>query len=164
VPPAWRIAFETARDGEVLGAQDMLLGINAHVQNDMPFVLAQLQLRTHKGTPRKPDHDKVNEVLASGYERVISAVRERYDASMGTTNPPGVPADDVAGLEMVREWRENIWRNAEKLVNAKSDEERAQVAADIQSNAAEWAQGIASTPFPGYRATRDAYCQQQLSP
>ena len=163
VPEAWRIAFETARDGEVFAAQDMLLGINAHVQNDMPFVLAQLGLRDRRGRARKPDHDLTNKVLASGYDRVVGAVRDRYDASMGFTNPPGVPADDVAGLEMVRKWREDVWRNAEKLVNAESDEERAQVAAEIQANAADWAEGIRATPVPGYRATRDAYCQQQLS-
>jgi hypothetical protein len=162
VPEAWRIAFETAADGEVLASQDMLLGINAHVQNDMPFVLAQLGLRDRKGAARKPDHDLTNEVLASAYEDVVAAVRERYDESMGTTNPPGVPADDVAGLEMVREWREQVWRNAERLVNAESGEERDQIAADIQANAAQWAEGIATTEFPGYRTTRDAYCAQQL--
>jgi hypothetical protein len=162
VPEAWRIAFETAADGEVVAAQDMLLGINAHVQNDMPFVLAQLGLRDRKGAARKPDHDLTNEVLASAYEDVVAAVRERYDESMGTTNPPGVPADDVAGLEMVREWREQVWRNAERLVNAQSGEERDQVAAEIQANAAQWAEGIATTEFPGYRATRDQYCAQQL--
>jgi hypothetical protein len=162
VPEAWRIAFETAERGEVSGAQDMLLGINAHVQNDMPFVLAALGLRDREGEARKPDHDRFNHVLATGYERVVSAVGARYDSSMTITNPPGVPADDVAGLEMVRQWRETVWRNAERLVNAKTDEERAAVAADIQSYAAEWAQGIASTPFPGARATRDAYCAQQL--
>jgi hypothetical protein len=162
VPEAWRIAFETAEQGEVSGAQDMLLGINAHVQNDMPFVLAALGLRDRKGQARKPDHDLFNHVLSAGYERVVSEVGARYDSSMAVTNPPGVPVDDVAGLEMVRQWRETVWRNAERLVNAKTDEERAAVAADIQSYAAEWAQGIASTPFPGARATRDAYCAQQL--
>jgi hypothetical protein len=162
VPPAWRIAFETADDGEVLGSQDMLLGINAHVQNDMPFVIAQLGLRDRKDEARKPDHDLTNDVLASAYEDVVTAVRDRFDPSLGVTNPPGVPADDVAGLEMVRQWRENVWRNAERLVNAKDDEERAEVAADIKSYAAEWARGIASTPSPGYRAQRDAYCKQQL--
>ena len=44
----------------------MLLGINAHVQNDMPFVLAQLGLRDRKGQSRKPDHDNFNEVLDQG--------------------------------------------------------------------------------------------------
>ena len=162
VPEACRIAFEIARSGEVTGAQDMLLGINAHVQNDMPFVLAQLGLRTRSGTPRKPDHDRVNDVLASGYDRVVDAVRERYDASMGLTNPPGVPADNVAGLEMVRQWRENVWRNAERLVNAKTDAERARIAADIQSYAADWARGIAAAPFQGARTERDQYCAQQV--
>ena len=162
VPEAWRIAFETARDGEVTETQDMLLGINAHVQNDMPFVLAQLGLRDRKGRARKPDHDLTNEVLASSYEDVVTAVRERYDENMGLTNPPGVPTDDVAGLEMVRKWREDVWRNAEKLVNAKSEAERDRVAAEIQATAAEWAEGIAATQFPGYRATRDAYCAKQL--
>src|SRR3954464_13479049 len=36
VPPAWQIAMDTATKGEVNAGQDMLLGINAHVQNDMP--------------------------------------------------------------------------------------------------------------------------------
>jgi len=63
---------------------------------------------------------------------------------------------------MVREWREQVWRNAERLVNAKTKEERDQVAADIQAKAADWARGIATTQFPGSRVTRDAYCKQQL--
>ncbi len=162
VPEAWRIAFETAETGEVTGAQDMLLGINAHVQNDMPFVLAQLGLRDRKGRARKPDHDLFNKVLSAGYERVVSEVGGRYDSTMALTNPPGVPVDDVAGLEIVRQWREQVWRNAERLVNAGSAEERAAVAADIQAYAAQWAEGIAATPFPGARASRDAYCRQQL--
>jgi Family of unknown function (DUF5995) len=162
VPEAWRIAFETAHTGEVTAAQDMLLGINAHVQNDMPFVLARLGLRDREGRSRKPDHDLTNEVLASSYERVVEAVRGRYDASMGLTNPPGVPVDDVAGLEIVREWRERVWRNAERLVNAESADERARVASEIEAYAAGWARGIAAVQVPGYRAERDAYCAQRL--
>jgi hypothetical protein len=83
---------------------------------------------------------------------------------MSVSNPPGVPADDVAGLEIVREWREQVWRNAERLVNARSDAARAQVAQEIEDAAAAWAEGIAAVQTPGYRATRDAYCEQQLGP
>ena len=50
VPPAWQIAFDTARSGQVNAGQDMLLGINAHVQNDMPFVIAALGLRSRSAT------------------------------------------------------------------------------------------------------------------
>lgn len=163
VPPAWRIAFDTARSGEVNGAQDMLLGINAHVQNDMPFVIAALGLRTPDGKSRKPDHDAVNAVLAKAYQRVVDEVERRYDPMLSVTNPDGVPADDAAGLELVRSWRERVWRNAERLSNATSEEERRQIARDIEANAGEWARGIAAHQVPGERARRDAYCEAQLA-
>jgi hypothetical protein len=162
VPPAWRIAFETARDGDVNAAQDMLLGINAHVQNDMPFVIAALGLRTKDGRSRKPDHDLVNEVLDRAYERVVSEVTARYDPFVATTNAPWNPADDVVGLEMVKGWRENVWRNAERLVNASSDEERRAIADEIRTRAADWARGMATFETPGDRERRDAYCRERL--
>jgi hypothetical protein len=162
VPDAWRIAHETAASGEVNAAQDMLLGINAHVQNDMPYVLAALGLRFPNGDSRKPDHDAGNEILARGYERVVRAVERRYDPLVAVTNSPAHPLDDFAGLQLTQEWREMVWRNAERLTNARSDEERAQVAASIEAYAANWARGIAATPQPGYRASRDAYCKARL--
>ena len=67
-------------------------------------------------------------------------------------------ADDVLGLEMVKEWRENVWRNAERLLNAKDEQERREVAQQIEDNAAAWARNIAAPEQPGYRAQRDAYC------
>ena len=162
VPEAWRIAFETAHSGEVTGAQDMLLGINAHVQNDMPFVVAELGLETPDGKSRKPDHDVVNAVLEMAYQRVVDEVERRYDPILAFTNPDGTTADDTAGLELVRGWREGVWRNAERLTNAKSEAERRQVADSIEANANEWAQGIAAFQTPGDRERRDAYCQAQL--
>jgi hypothetical protein len=42
VPDAWRIAFDAARARTVSGTGDLLLGINAHVQRDLPLVLYSL--------------------------------------------------------------------------------------------------------------------------
>jgi hypothetical protein len=163
VPEAWRIALETARTGEVNAAQDMLLGINAHVQNDMPFVIASLGLRTKGGESRKVDHDLVNEVLDRAYDTVIAEVTARYDPFVATTNAPWSPGDDVAGLEMVKGWRERVWRNAERLANAASEEERRAVSDDIQANAADWARGMAAFQTPGDRERRDSYCRGRLA-
>ena len=162
VPPAWRIAFDTAKSGEVNAAQDMLLGINAHVQNDMPFVLASLGLRTAKGETRKPDHDVMNKVLDVAYESVVHAIARRFDPFVSTTNADWNPFDDVGGLEMVKGWREQVWRNAERLLNAKSDAERAQISGQIQQYAAGWARMMAAPQTPGARAKRDAYCTARL--
>ena len=162
VAPAWRIALDTARSAEVNAAQDMLLGINAHVQNDMPFVLAALGLRSPKGVSRKPDHDKVNLILDRAYEPVVRAVARRYDPFVDTSNATWNPLDDAAGLEMVKGWREEVWRNAERLLNARDAAERRQVATQIQQGAAAWAQTIAAPQQAGYRARRDAYCAKRL--
>lgn len=161
VAPAWRIAFETAANGDQNGAQDMLLGINAHVQNDMPFVIAALGLRTPRGGSRKPDHDDVNRILDRAYGPVVHAIRDHYDSLVGFTNSDLTPLDDFGGLELTRGWREVVWREAERLASAKTQAERDQVAGQIQAHAQVWAEAIANANLtlpPGYRATRDAYC------
>ena len=159
IPEAWQIAFDTAASGDQNAAQDMLLGINAHVQRDMPYVLASVGLRKPDGASRKPDHDAPNQVLQNAYETIVRDVERRYDPLIAVTNSSATPLDDFGGLEMVKGWREGVWRNAERLLNAKSDAERALVAQSIEQNAATWARMIAATPGPpGYRRQRDTYC------
>jgi len=158
VAKAWQIAFDTAARNDTGAVQDMLLGINAHVQNDFPFVLASLGLRTPDGASRKPDHDEANGTLNRSYEDVVAEVKERFDPAIGISNPAGLPADDLLGLELVRGWRENVWRNAEKLLNAKGKQEQRKVAKQIENDAAVTAQAIAAGSLPGYGTTRDDYC------
>ena len=63
----------------------------------------------------------------------------------------------------VGRWREGVWRNAERLLNARSDAERRRVALQIEANAAAWARLMSAPEEPGYRAQRDAYCRAQLA-
>ena len=161
VPPAWRIAFEQAERGQITGAQEMLLGINAHVQNDMPFVIAALGIRAPDGGSRKPDHDAINEVLNRAYEDVVREVRLRYDPTMSVTNTELVTVDNIGGLELARTWRELVWRNAERLLTATTELQRQQVARQIEVNAAMWARGIALSQTPGIRTLRDQYCNSR---
>jgi hypothetical protein len=158
VPKASKIAFDTAARNDTGAVQDMLLGINAHVQNDMPFLLASLGLRKPNGDSRKPDHDVANGTLNRAYEGVVAEVRERFDPLIDLSNPELVPLDDLAGLELVRGWRELVWRNAERLLNADGRMEQRKVAKSIEDQAALTANVIAAAGLPGYGATRDAYC------
>jgi hypothetical protein len=164
LPEAWRIAFDTAETGDANAAQDMLLGINAHVQRDMPFVLAEVGLRKPDGSSRKRDHDAGNELLERSYEPIVQEIGRRYDPIVTTSNASWHPADDLAGLHLVAEWREEVWRNAERLVEAKTPQERAVITQQIEDNAAAWASSIAGFPQqPGYRQVRDAYCAEALA-
>ena len=43
-PQAWAIAFEAAERREVSGGGNILLGMNAHINRDLPFALASMGL------------------------------------------------------------------------------------------------------------------------
>ena len=64
--------------------QEMLLGIHAHVQNDMAFVSPASGSARRTERSRKPDHDAVIEVLNRAYAAVTSEVGARYDSTMSS--------------------------------------------------------------------------------
>jgi Family of unknown function (DUF5995) len=161
VPSAWRIAFDAARDRTVSANGDLLLGINAHVQRDLPFVLYSIGLLEPGGTSRKPDHDRVNQILNRVTDDVIAEIARRFDPTIDDDNLP-TTLDDFALFQTVVGWRETAWRNAELLAAAPTPEAREQVAQKIEDYAASQARTIRAAtqylPFSGGSAARDAYC------
>ena len=85
----------------------------------------------------------------------------RYDPHVARPTHPD-PRDDVLGLEMVKGWREIVWRNAERLPNATGRRRAQAISEQIKTNAADWARGMAAVEQGGYRETRDAYCRAKL--
>ena len=160
VPPAWQVAFDAWEQGDTSAGQDMLLGINAHVQRDMPFVLAEIGLHTRKGVSRKPDHERGNLVLSRSYDPIVDDIGTHYDPLVSTVDASPSPLDDLGFLQLVRGWREGVWRNAERLLNAATPEEYEHVAQSIETNAEVWARAyVAPTPPGLYGPSRDAYCE-----
>jgi hypothetical protein len=160
VPRAWSIAFQAAADRAMPASGDLELGINAHVQRDLPFALAAIGLVKPDGSSRKPDHDRVNEFLNRVTDDLYAEIAQRFDPTIDDGDLPGT-ADDAALFQIIPTWREIAWRNAERLVSASSDEERAEVAASIENYAASQAQTIRQASSYGplqNSAARDAYC------
>ena len=161
VPPAWRLAFDSARNRQVSAIGDLLLGINAHVQRDLPFVLYRIGLVAPDGSSRKPDHDRVDEILNRVTDDVVSEIARRFDPTIDDTNLPG-PVDDFTLFQLLVAWRESAWRNAEALAAAPTAGARDLIARQIESNAATTAAEIKlATQYPPLssgRADRDSYC------
>ena len=141
VPRAWAIAFQAAADRSMPASGNLSLGINAHVQRDLPFALAAIGLVKPDGSSRKPDHDRVNEFLNRVTDDLYAEIARRFDPTIDDSDLPGT-ADDAALFQIIPSWREIAWRNAERLVSASSDEERAEVAASIEAYAASQAETI----------------------
>ena len=159
VADAWRITFETATTGDASAGQEVLLFSNAHVQRDLPFAYARMGIETRSGRSRKPDHDAVNEVNARVFDGIEKYIAAHYDPSFGLIDVPFLPAEEVTALELVKSWREQAWRSAERLLSAKSLDERHDVARTIRDTSTRWAELISSGQMPGYRETRDEYCR-----
>ena len=161
VAPAWAIAFGAADERAVPAAGNLSLGINAHVQRDLPFVLAEIGLVAPDGTSRKEDHDKVNVFLNRVTDGLIAEIASRFDPTADDADLP-TSIDYVGVFQLIPTWREIAWRNAERLATAPTGQARAAVAAEIEGYAASQAETIrrSTSYLPGVQssAARDAYC------
>lgn len=158
-PGAWRIAFEAAETKRVNGNGDLLLGISAHINRDLPFVMAASGLVSPDGKSRKPDFDKVNELLYRISPALNAELAARFDPSM--RNEDG-GLTDPAIFQLILGWRERAWRNAEALVSAPTAAQRELVAQRIERTAESeavllLASSAYTPPLTGTEA-RDSHC------
>lgn len=167
VSPAWRIAFDSAERQLVSGLGNVFLGMNAHVNRDLPFVLADIGLVKPDGTSRKPDHDRVNAFLSATNQYLLGEAAKFLDPTLDDGDVPGISVDNSVMVQALVLWREQAWRNAERLVAAPTPEARAQVADEIERTAAAEALLIRTaftyTPLHHLlgmgRSQRNAFCE-----
>ena len=70
-PGCWQAAWDVARDSRLLIVQHLLLGINAHVNHDLPQVVVELADERGDFDGLRPDFEAVNTVLARTMPDVI---------------------------------------------------------------------------------------------
>jgi len=166
VPQAWLYALDAAKNKTVTGAGDLFLGMNAHINRDLPFVLYGSGLVNSYGESGKADYDVVEKWLNDDTAPLLAEAAQRFDPTVDDTSNPLV---NYLTFQMVSAWRETAWRNAELLAAAPDDAARALVAQGIENAANQTAQSFltsfAVTPLglglplgSQTNATRDAYC------
>ncbi|PTL60112.1 DUF5995 family protein [Paraconexibacter algicola] len=158
--PAWLLAFDAARDRKVSALGNFLMAMNAHINRDFPFLLAAIGITAPDGTTRKPDHDAYNRRLAALYEPVLREVAQRFDPTADDVELGVV--DNLLATTILQSWREVVWRNAERLLLARTPAAKARVARQIEAYAEVVGRGIAAaTAIPPAGAdARDAWCAE----
>ena len=131
VDPAWPIAFRANPD-RLNCTQLISLGINAHVNNDLAFMIEELGPRY-----TYPDHKHVDDVLAFRTRPVVypEIQRELCPGLFSETVPAGADADIFA-------WRQLAWDNAQRLLAAPTAKDRDKVAREIRRHARDKARDI----------------------
>lgn len=164
VPPAWRIALRAADRQRVTGMGNILLGLNAHIRRDLPFVVEELGLHTRDGQSVYSDYLRVNEVLRPVYPRVRDEAARRFDPTIDDTDLSQTTVDEESLFTFVREMRLEAWELGRQLVLAQTDEAREQVVRSIETNARQAALDIVAgfnyTARPTTAAERNDYCEE----
>ena len=151
VPLAWDIAFTTAHERAVFATGNALLGINAHIQRDLPLTLYDLHGQGHPISAE--DHTRSNDFLEQ--VDVSAEIAQRFDPTFDDN------ADPPALFNLIVVWRALAFSNFVLLRDAETPEDRAAVATKIEEHAGAAARDIAQSMAypPGTdSAARDAYC------
>ena len=159
VPHAWRIALQASQDRTMSGLGDFMLNMNAHINNDFPYVLEQVGLTAPDGSTHKPDHNAYNDRLDQLYHPVFDEEAARFDPMFNKFDLG--PVDDLVVSTIMRGWREMVWRHAEALAATRGNPLlRAVVEHDIEEYAATQAQLIKLIPIflASSSPDREAWC------
>jgi hypothetical protein len=162
VPHAWRIALQASDDKTMSGLGDFMLNMNAHINNDFPYVLEKVGLTAADGTSHKPDHNAYNDRLDQLYHPVFDEEAARFDPMFNRYDVG--PVDDLVVSTIMRGWREMVWRHAEALAATRGMPLlRAIVQKEIEEYAATQAQLIKLVPIflAASSPHREEYCAAQ---
>jgi hypothetical protein len=115
----WRIAFEAPADLPAL--RQVLLGINAHVNYDLPQALLAVISDDDFADPavlarRRLDHERIDGVLAS---RVAAEDAELSAKGRTTLDRLLQPLNRLSSKRFLREARQKVWHNTVELQAAR---------------------------------------------
>lgn len=126
VAGCWQAAFDVAGDGRLMIVQHLLLGINAHVNHDLPQVVVELAPRGMDLADLRADFDAVNQILAESLPMVLR--------SLGTVSRWVNTAAAFGGTQLfdfsLRVARRQAWEAAERM-QPLADADRAAYATEL---------------------------------
>jgi hypothetical protein len=117
-PRPWRLAFQPP--GEISILQHLLLGMNAHINFDLPQALLAVISDEDFSDPvlidrRRRDHERIDRILASR----VSAEDEHLGGSRKLVDRALSPLNRASAKRFLREARHKVWRNTFELHQAR---------------------------------------------
>jgi hypothetical protein len=139
-PPVWQQAFAAARDPQATALQQLLLGVNAHINYDLVLTLTDVlspewaALSPEQCAQRHADHDHVNAIIARTIDAVQDQVLEPAMPVMDLIDRALGPLDELLISRLIAGWREKVWRYATLLLDA-DETARAAVVREVEEEA-----------------------------
>ena len=140
-PAIWRQAFEATRQTDIRILQNLLLGMNAHINYDLVFTLVDMlepewaQLSFDERQGRYDDHCHVNAVIRRTIDAVQDTIIEPDAPWMDLADRLMGGVDEWIVARMITQWRDEVWEQAQCLLDSPSSEERRRVEQTIEDQA-----------------------------
>jgi hypothetical protein len=138
-PLPWRLAFQGAQQKRTLVFQDILLGMSAHINHDLPYALHSTipaHLSPEEMAVYRKDHNTLNRVLAKSVNELQRDVLGRYDPLFAIADQIAGDEDEIGSSRMVAVWRTRSWGNFLLLHSAEDADEAKRI---IEVSSAEYA-------------------------
>lgn len=147
-PGVWQIAHDTCRQTDVWPLQQLLLGINAHINYDLVLTLDEI-LRPEwpasdagRRAARLADYLRVNYIIARTIDAVQDDVLEQRMPSMRFIDAAFGPADEWLLSRLLRRWRGRVWSQALTLLATDDPQLRRRTVLQVERGALRRARAI----------------------
>jgi len=147
-PAAWRIAFKATQNPHTNVLQNLVLGVNAHINYDLVLALSDIlapewqALSVEGRQMRYRDHCHVNEVIYHTINAVQDQVIDRYEPLFGLVDKFLGPVDEwMTGL-LISDWREEVWEHATLMLDPANKKEPQAILKHVEQVSIERAQEI----------------------
>lgn len=144
-PPVWQVAFQAANRQRYSPLQNLLFGVNAHINYDLVLTLEELlqpewqALSAAQRAMRRTDHNRVNRVIAATIDAVQDQILEPAMPAMQVVDVVLGRMDEGLISGIITRWRGKVWQHAVYLVEASSAEERSEWVRRVERDALEMA-------------------------
>ncbi|HLU66674.1 MAG TPA: DUF5995 family protein [Kofleriaceae bacterium] len=146
---AWQVAYQAAARRSTIPFQDVVLGLQAHINYDLAIGIARvLAARGARGDQQalarfKHDHDHLNVILRGSmgecFERLCTRHGCRFSGVLWQ-RPQPVTARLV--LSVLTSWRERVWTDVLRLLEADREEERRAIIAAMDRRSGRIARAV----------------------
>jgi hypothetical protein len=149
-PLVWRGAHQAAAASETPAHQNLLLGVNAHINYDLALALVDAlenewpRLSPERRRTRRRDHNRVNQIIGETVDSVQDQVLERYQPSMDLVDKLMGPLDEWLASRLIAGWRDSVWEVAVEMLEAAGEEEREEIRRRVEADTLKRARRILS--------------------
>lgn len=142
-PMVWHLAHDAARDPAMTALQNLLLGVNAHINYDLAFALADVlrhewhELAEDQRTRRYQDYCHVNDVIGQTIDSVQDQILNPSMPVMGFIDKLFGSLDEMLISRLITEWRDKVWQHATRLLDLTSMDDQTRLHNHIEKEALE---------------------------